>query len=107
MGEEDAIKRVLDGALDAVVATDRAGRIVGWNRAAEALFGWRRDEALDRNVCDLIVPARDRDEFLARHRGIAAGEIRARNERVLRDRTGGEFPVETSASATEVCGETI
>jgi PAS domain S-box-containing protein len=31
-------------------------RILGWNKRAEEMFGWSRDEALGRNVFDLIVP---------------------------------------------------
>ena len=40
----------------AVIATDIAGRIVYWNDNAEQLYGWKREEALDRNVVD-VTPA--------------------------------------------------
>src|SRR3954447_3212491 len=104
MGGEGAIKRVLDGALDAVVATDRGGAIVGWNRAAEALFGWARDEVLGRPVHELIVPARDREVFVKRLGAITNGEIRDRHECTLVDRGGREFPVDVGAAATETDG---
>ena len=92
MGVGDATRRVLDGALDAVVAMDREGAIVGWNRAAEALFGWARDEVLGRPVREVIVPARDRGAFL--------DGLRGRSERTLVHRDGRELATEVSATAT-------
>jgi PAS domain S-box-containing protein len=47
---------VLDAISRAVVATDTAGTIVYWNRGAEELYGWSADEALGREVVDLLVP---------------------------------------------------
>ncbi len=40
----------------AVIVTDVSGAIVYWNRAAENLYGWTRDEALGRKVEDVTVP---------------------------------------------------
>jgi PAS domain S-box-containing protein len=42
----------------AVVATNVAGVVVFWNERAEALFGWRTDEALGRNILD-VTPTRN------------------------------------------------
>src|SRR4051794_19743087 len=100
MGAEDALRGVLDGALDAVVATDRGGVIVGWNRAAEALFGWARHDVLGRPVHELIVPARDREVFLARLRRVTADQLRGRTERTLVHRDGHEVVVEASVTVT-------
>jgi PAS domain S-box-containing protein len=47
---------VLEAVGQAVVASDLDGRITYWNRAAEALYGWTADEALDRSA-SLMVPA--------------------------------------------------
>lgn len=40
----------------AFVVTDRDLRVVQWNRAAERLFGWSKDQALGQDVCNLVVP---------------------------------------------------
>ena len=50
------VRSILEAALDAVVVTDAAGRVTGWNAQAEATFGWSREEALGRPVSELIVP---------------------------------------------------
>jgi diguanylate cyclase (GGDEF)-like protein/PAS domain S-box-containing protein len=39
---------------DAVVATDADGRITSWNPAAEALYGWRAADAIDRSLRDVL-----------------------------------------------------
>jgi PAS domain S-box-containing protein len=39
----------------AVIATTLEGVIRYWNRAAEALYGWERDEVLGRNIVDVTV----------------------------------------------------
>ena len=50
---EAALQRqalVFDNLYDAVLITDTDSRLVGWNRAAERVFGWTRDEALGQGV---------------------------------------------------------
>lgn len=47
---------VLDAVSRAVVATDVGGTIIRWNRSAERLYGWAAEEALGRNVVELLVP---------------------------------------------------
>jgi PAS domain-containing protein len=39
------LQAIVDTALDAVVRMDLDGRIVGWNRQAEMIFGWSRGSA--------------------------------------------------------------
>src|SRR5215211_440637 len=53
---ESRLRAMLEAALDAVVTMDQGGRVVGWNHAAETTFGYRADEALGRDMADLIVP---------------------------------------------------
>jgi PAS domain S-box-containing protein len=63
-----AIHRELAGQGDsdsrAVIATDMAGHVAHWNRAAERLYGWTRAEALGRAITELTVGPQD--EELAR-----------------------------------------
>ena len=46
---EAALRRqalVFDNLYDALMISDTGGRLVGWNRAAERVYGWSREEAL-------------------------------------------------------------
>ena len=45
---------LLDLANDAIVISDAAGKISYWNRGAERLYGWSREEAAGRNVHVLL-----------------------------------------------------
>ncbi len=54
--------RIVEGAADAVLFTDREGVIRLWNAGAERIFGWTAAEAIGKSM-DLIIPERLR----ARH----------------------------------------
>jgi PAS domain S-box-containing protein len=88
----------LDAALDCVILADSAGRIVEFNSAAEATFGYRRDEAIGRTMAELIVPPALRKrhtaafaEFAKSGRGRLLGQ---RLELTGMRADGSEFPVE-------------
>ncbi len=49
--------RIVEGAADAVLFTDREGVIRLWNAGAERIFGWTAAEAVGRSM-DLIIPER-------------------------------------------------
>jgi PAS domain S-box-containing protein len=72
----DFEKQLFDQLPDALIATTADGRILYWNQGAEAIFGFRRDEAAGRLVNDLIVPAervREEDELLSEAIRFGAG----------------------------------
>ncbi|MCW3069543.1 MAG: hypothetical protein JWL67_2168 [Solirubrobacterales bacterium] len=52
---EGRAAQIVESASDAVLSTDRSGRIQTWNHAAEELFGFRAAEAIGRPV-SLIIP---------------------------------------------------
>lgn len=53
---ERLLSAVVESSPDAFVVLDDDSRIQSWNRAAERLFGWTREEATGRSLVDLIVP---------------------------------------------------
>jgi PAS domain S-box-containing protein len=53
IGEQAA---VLDKARDAIAIRDLTGKILFWNKSAERLYGWPREEVIDRNISELIYP---------------------------------------------------
>jgi len=95
---EERARRILDRALDAFVATDAEQRIIEWNPAAEATFGWSRAEALGRRLSDTIIPQRYREAHREGFkRFLATGEGRVVNTRLelpALHRQGHEFPTE-------------
>jgi PAS domain S-box-containing protein len=73
-------RAIVDHAGDAILTSDREGRIVEWNSAAQAIFGFAREQAIGCVVGTLWDGA-----------PVAAGE---RVERLARTAAGAEVPVE-------------
>jgi PAS domain S-box-containing protein len=46
--------RLLDHVHDAIIIVDSTTRIMTWNRAAEAIYGWQAKEAIGRRLGELI-----------------------------------------------------
>ena len=106
---EAKLQKTIDTALDAVVTTDAAGTITGWNIQAETIFGWSEQQALGRPLDSLVIPVEGRDEYrreLARF--LEAREtqfVAQRLELITVRKEGGEFPVEWSMSPIWVHNE--
>jgi len=96
----DALRLVLETALDAVVVMGDDGIVAGWNVRAVQMFGWTREEAIGRALADLIIPER----YHAAHRNGLQRYLKSGQARVLGQRlevsgvrkNGEEFPVELS-----------
>jgi PAS domain S-box-containing protein len=98
---------ILDVALDCVVLVDAEGRIVQFNPAAEATFGYSAAEAIGRNVADLLVPATKRDTYRAALQHYLAGDRTMLNRRVegsAMRKCGAEFPVEVAIAPISTIG---
>lgn len=71
---------LLDLAYDAILVRDRDGRITFWNRGAEEVYGWSREEALGRTSYELFDARTDKPleevERQAIERGRWEGELR-------------------------------
>ena len=52
-------QKIVEESPLAILYADREGKIRLWNQGAEAMFGYRADEALGQSL-DLIVPERQR-----------------------------------------------
>jgi PAS domain S-box-containing protein len=107
----EAIRPVLDTALDAVVVMSSDGIVSAWNRVAEATFGWTAEAAVGRLMADLIIPEEYRQahcDGLARYN--RTGEERVLNRRIeitALHRDGGEFPIELTITTASAAGETM
>ena len=56
---------MFSAALDAVIVVGSDGRVRDWNPAAEDIFGYAWDEAVGRELADLIVPPAHRAAYRA------------------------------------------
>ena len=81
----------------AVQGYDSQRRVIYWNRASEALYGYRREQAMGRPMEDLILPPARRQEMVeAIGEWFEQGQVAASGERVLCDADGASVPVFSS-----------
>lgn len=100
---ESRIRAILDTALDAIISMDHRGVITDFNAAAERIFGHPRDQAVGRELADLIIPPHLREPHragLQRYLSTGVGPfIDRRVEATAVAADGREFPVEISITA--------
>jgi PAS domain S-box-containing protein len=60
---QELTRALIQGSPTAILATDDRGELVEFNRAAEELSGYRRDDVLGRPLDELLVPERYRPWF--------------------------------------------
>jgi PAS domain S-box-containing protein len=99
---------ILEASLDAIVIMDHRGRVVEFNPAAEAMFGYERSEVLDRPLAEVIIPPHLRPAHQAGFaRFLATGEGRVvgrRIESLAMRKDGSELPVELAISRIPLDG---
>ncbi len=91
-------------AYDAIITSDSAGYIVGWNRGAQNIFGYAESEALNQPLA-ILIPERFRAQYLAgMDRNGSGPQVRVIGKTVelsgLR-KDGSEFPLEFSLAKWE------
>jgi PAS domain S-box-containing protein len=97
---------MLEVALDAVISIDDEGHVLEFNPAAERTFGYSAEEAMGRDMADLIVPP----ELRERHRAGFARFLETKEPVVLDQRLeltgmradGSTFPVELTITRIDL-----
>lgn len=92
-------------SLDGIVISDQLCRIVEFNAAAQAIFGWSRSEVLGQKFEDALIPDRNRAWYLSelkRFLNNGQSEIidAGRLEIAALRKTGEEFPTEINITTT-------
>ncbi len=98
--KEEALHRLaalVDSSVDAIVTLDLEGNVMGWNRAAERLYGYSEQEALGRSIRFVAPPDRqvELDGILCR---IRKGESTPIYETTRKHRDGHLLAVSVQVS---------
>ena len=105
--EREARYRVLmDGASDGIILLDRQGNLLEANHKAEELLGYTRAELPTMHFTQLHRPE-DLPEIVAAFEGVVAREVSQVLDVNFLCKDGRIVPVDISASAIEIRGETI
>jgi diguanylate cyclase (GGDEF)-like protein/PAS domain S-box-containing protein len=98
---EATLQRTIEASTDAFVAFDTTGLVIGWNPAAERLFGWTTKQAVGRHLVELLFDDTAHAGFkVLLEQGTAAartgGFTRGPVEAVARHRDGHPVCIEAS-----------
>lgn len=63
---DQCYRALLEASSNAIMLLSPQSTILGWNRAAETVSGWRTDEVLGRSYVELCIPIKARESFLAK-----------------------------------------
>lgn len=91
---------VLSVAPDAIITIDQSDKVIGFNEAAESIFGWQSDEIIGKNLADHIIPPEMREAHdSGMQHYLATGEGPVLNNRIqlpALHKDGHQFPVEVA-----------
>ena len=106
--KEAYLRQLTNTAQSAIVVVDEQCRIIDWNLAAEEMFLYGREEALGKQLYQLIIPPRFRAEVIkacTQFQQNGQGTMIGKNTEGIAIRKGGaEFPLEISISTVKVPG---
>jgi PAS domain S-box-containing protein len=88
---------IVESSEDAIIAMDLEGRIVEWNGSAERLFGYRREEVLERSI-EILMPPDRADDWRQILRRVSTGESVEHFETRRRTRDGRILNVSLTVS---------
>ncbi|MGE4297788.1 MAG: transporter substrate-binding domain-containing protein [Desulfovibrionaceae bacterium] len=108
LDSEHQIRAMSEAIHDGLIMIDAASRVLFWNRASEALFGYTAEEALGRDMHALFVDEALRpqaqagmESFARTGQGPVVGNV---VQATALRRDGTPFPVEVGVSAFQVAG---
>jgi diguanylate cyclase (GGDEF)-like protein/PAS domain S-box-containing protein len=106
---EERSKAMSDSSLDAIIVMDARGVISYFNRAAEKMFGYSKDEANGRKLHEFLVSEKSREEYYRRlpvfektGKCVVIGKTL---EFYCYRKDGTRFPAELSVSSFQIKGE--
>jgi PAS domain S-box-containing protein len=107
----EQIETIFNAAPDAVIVINGEGDIVNWNPRAELLFGWAKEEVLNRPLGEIVIPERYRELHKKGMRHyLKTGEAQVLGKTVeiqAINREGIEFDVALSISPTVTNGQLL
>ena len=92
--EREQLEMIMEAAADPFITMDEHGVVSEWNRQAELVFGWPREEIVGRDIADTVLPRRYRPALRRLLDGRWEWLLDRTTEMVARHHDGHELPVE-------------
>lgn len=91
---EERSRLIMDSAINAIITINSAGEIIFWNKSAETIFGWQKNEVIGRNIFETIIP----QKHIENYKKYVADEKNSVLNRQIQlpaiKKSGEEFPME-------------
>jgi PAS domain S-box-containing protein len=103
---EERFRKLTQSAKDAIIIIDNHGKVTFWNEGAEKIFGFTSDEAINKDVHEMITPEHYLDDF--RHGFSAFQEsgsgpvVGILQELTAKRKDGSTFEAELSIASVQV-----
>lgn len=100
---DEKLRAVVEGALDAILTIDESGHLVEFNPAAERIFGYSKNQVIGRPLSEVIIPPAYRNSHNKAHQQF----VMTGNKHIFDQRLeltairadGTEFPVELTITS--------
>jgi len=106
---EEKFRRISSSAQDALIMMSSEGNITYWNEAAERIFGYTKEEVIDRDLHRLLVPKKYLEAFTKGLEGFKktgqGSAIGKTIEMSALRKDGTEFSMELSLSSFQLEGQ--
>jgi len=99
------LEAVLHDAPDAIVTLDASHHVLEWNPGAEKIFGYTRDEAVGKNLDDLVSGPDVVDEAKANTKKVLSGQNLSPTETIRYRKDGTAVNVIVAGSSIQIDGE--
>jgi PAS domain S-box-containing protein len=105
---ETRLRHTIETSIDAIISANSEGNIVGWNQAAETLFGYPIEQAIGQTLT-MIMPERHRQTYQASMQQFLTTQQSSMVGTTVKvvglHKDGSEFPIELSLTKGKTGGE--
>jgi PAS domain S-box-containing protein len=103
---EERFRAISTSAMDAIVLCDNEGNVIYWNPAAEKTFGFSAEEAVNKKITNLIIPAGINQKHAQFVKAFAKKHASKRHtEATALKKDGGTFPVDLAVTSLKINGK--
>ncbi len=104
------LRAILQEAVDGIVVSDRQGRIVSFNRAAERMFGYQASEVIGQNVKELMAAPdqAQHERYVRQYHQTGQGRLIGVGRRDRAQRKDGTlFPIDLALSEIKLADKVL
>jgi PAS domain S-box-containing protein len=106
---EEFNRIIMNSSFNAIITVDASGKITSWNKQAEVIFGWRKEEVIGESLIKRIIPSTDLKSYMKGMeyyvKTVTEDNLSTQLEIEVINRFGVQFPVELFVVPLEQNGE--